>query len=174
MGIMDDLFGKQDETGGDYTAFKQRILNEVHARKINSWSDVQATLDSYQGKALKTTKVEEEVRRLLKTSKIYYTDFLPISMINRFPQGYTNEGVKEILNVIFAELKMGIIISDIGSFNFHEIDPEFRSVVVHHLPPIEVALYPGDIISLENGNHRYGVAKKLNLQSIKAFITTLN
>lgn len=84
---------------------------------------------------------------------------------NKIAFGFSND---DVLNIPLSKIKIKWK-EDMLNVDGFDMGKYFKDVDYASLPPIEVS-YDGKNFYLEDGHHRYGYAKKLNMKSVPAIV----
>jgi hypothetical protein len=100
--------------------------------------------------------------------QLFFDPEFPISNFGRRIQGFSMDGVLDIINTVFQSVGLQAVqtTQEIKSQNIASKLQQIKEM----LPPLIVTILPDESYSLGDGNHRLGVARVLNIPTLKAFI----
>lgn len=141
-------------------------------QEIHNMNDIKHILEKHDKKALSANgiRIDMVARSLQHNLKVYYKEEFEMSLLGRSRQGWTREGVLEMMNSLLSHFGLKGI-NDITVFNKDVFSKDLINEIKEHIPPVIIHLLPDGTYKLEDGNHRVGLAEQfLKLEVIRAFI----
>jgi hypothetical protein len=100
--------------------------------------------------------------------KVYFTETYPLKQITTPRQGWVEGTVLEMLNIIMSYLNKPLV-KKLSQFDA-TLNEHDKAKILRIIPPIILSLLPDDSVHTSDGNHRYALAKILQLEYLPAFI----
>ncbi|MCA9496204.1 MAG: hypothetical protein KC589_04640 [Nanoarchaeota archaeon] len=152
---------------------KITIFDNLKGYKVKDMSQVQLFLNydknnkclSYEG--LNLNSIQNSFRI---SFEVFFVDNFPIELISKRRQGWTREGIINLINSLLNYYNIRKI-SSLEEFNELKIDDKIRMEIKNHIPPIIVTLLPDESFHLEDGNHRIALSELFfHVKELKAFV----